>query len=344
MLTMRRSATHWLFVLLALLMALFLFACSSEDASSNNAAGEGNTRVVKDSDGVEVTVPERPQRVITFSEPTLDSVLALGVKPAGTVAGRGLTTVPAYLQERAGDTPIVGSVGQPNFEAIGALNPDMILVDGTSVNNNPDVMAALGEIAPTVMTGYAGGDWRKNFAIVADAMNMNEEGKKVLEEHDRLVAETSAKLEPFKDKTFSIVRWQGNGASLILKELPAGQSLEELGLKRPANQDKFGGGHSEPVSNENLGDIDADYIFFGTLGGSSVGNPNAGGNADSNAAGASLDEARQVPGFDQLTAVRDNHVIPVEGSAWTSTGGPLLVQKIISDVDTLLVQNPAMQP
>ncbi|MFC6317203.1 ABC transporter substrate-binding protein [Corynebacterium gerontici] len=300
--------------------------------------------MVQDADGIDVIVPEHPEKVVTFSEPTLDAVLALGVRPAGTVAGRGLTTVPAYLQEAAGDVPIVGSVGQPNFEAIGALEPDLILVDGTSVNNNPDVMEALAQIAPTVMAGYAGGDWRKNFAIVADALNRNDEGEKVLQDHDQHVAEVSARLEPFKDKTFSIVRWQGSGASLILKELPAGQSLEELGLKRPANQDKFGGGHSEPVSNENLGEIDADYMFFGTLGGSSVANPNAGGNADANAADVSLEDAKKVPGFEQLNAVRSNHVIPVEGSAWTSTGGPLLAQKIVSDVDALLVQNEAMQP
>ena len=56
----------------------------------------------------------------------------------------------------------------------------------------------------------------------------------------------------YGDKTFSIVRWAGNGPALILKELPAGQVLNDLGLKRPEAQDRNGQGHSEPVSLENL--------------------------------------------------------------------------------------------
>lgn len=35
-------------------------------------------------------------------------------------------------------------------------------------------------------------------------------------------------------------------------------------------------GHSEPVSLENIDQIDADWIFLGTLGKSSVNNPSAG--------------------------------------------------------------------
>ena len=39
--------------------------------------------------------------------------------------------------------------------------------------------------------------------------------------------------------------------------------LSDLGLQRPPAQDREGKGHSEPVSLENLSDIDADYMFIG---------------------------------------------------------------------------------
>ena len=314
-------------------VAMGLTGCS--DVSTTVS---GPTRTVTDAEGTEMEVPENPQRVITFSEPTLDAALALGVTPIGTVAGRGQQGVPYYLKEQAGDIPIVGNVGQPNLEAIGAAKPDLILVDGTSVNNNPPMVEALRAIAPTYYTGFAGGVWDFNLTHVANALNKEAEGQKVKDDYAAAVADASAKLAvDYSDKTFAIVRWQGNGASLILKELPAGQVLNDLGMKRPPEQDKEGRGHSEPVANENLNMIDADYMFFGTLGGSSVNNPNAGGNIGVEASEEAILSAENVPGFTDLHAYKEGHIIPVDGSLWTSTGGPLLMRTIIDDVTSNLL-------
>lgn len=318
-------------VVFALIMSLFVAGCSA-DADAGTAE-TGATRTIEDVEGTQVEVPEDPQRVVTLSEPTLDGMLALGLEPVGTVTGRGQGGVPAYLEEHAGDIEILGGIAEPNFEAIGAAGPDLILVDGTSVNNNPDVIAALRRIAPTVYTGYAGGDWTINFRNVANALNKVDEGEEVLADYEQRAEEIGSELQSdYADKTFSIVRWQGGSAALILNELPPGAALLDLGLKRPANQDRRGRGHSEPVSLENLQEIDADYMFFGTLGGSSVDNPQAGGSADEAGAADALRLALEAPGFTELTAYREDHVMLVDGSAWTSTGGPLLMNQIIEDV------------
>ena len=104
------------------LSSLGLSACSSASGNSSAAAVDGESRVVVDVEGTEVVVPEHPERVVALSEPTLDGLLALGVRPAGTVTGRGQGTVANYLQEQAGDLELLGAVAQPNFEAIGAAN------------------------------------------------------------------------------------------------------------------------------------------------------------------------------------------------------------------------------
>ena len=314
---------------LVLLLSVLLVACSSPESAPPSRAA---TRTVPAVPGEQVQVPADPQRVVPLSEPTLDATLALGVTPIGTVTGRGQSAVPNYLAERASSLPILGGIGQPNFEAIGAAKPDLILVDGTSVNNTPPVVEALKQIAPVVYTGYAGGEWRTNFRNVAAALGKVEAGEQVILDYEKRVAEAKAALQPVSDKTFSVVRWQGTAPALILKELPAGQALVDLGLKRPPAQDMFGRGHSEPVSLENLQRIDADYMFFGTLGGSSVSNPNAGGSAGLDGAQTALDAAKQVPGFTRLEAFRGNNIILVDGSAWTSTGGPLLMNRLIDDV------------
>ncbi|MFV0534911.1 MAG: ABC transporter substrate-binding protein [Cumulibacter sp.] len=314
---------------MATLVALLaLTGCGSDGGTG----ADGPTREVVDAEGTTVDVPEDPERVVVLSEPTLDAALALNVIPVGTVSGRGQSGVPSYLSDVAGGIPIMGAVGQPNFEAIGAEDPDLILVDGTSVNNNPPVIEALREIAPVVFTGYAGGDWKDNLAYVAEALNLADEGEQIIADYQEKIDGAKAQLSQYADDTFSIVRWEGNSASLILKELPAGRALTDLGLKRPPVQDKEGRGHSEPVSIENLNQIDADHMFFGTLGGSSVNNPNAGGASGIDAAQQALTDAEATPGFASLNVYQNNGIILVEGSAWTSTGGPLLMYRIVDDV------------
>ncbi|WP_281860405.1 iron-siderophore ABC transporter substrate-binding protein [Salana multivorans] len=295
-------------------------------------------RVVEDVRHDPVVVPAEPLRVVTLSEPTLDGALALGVTPVGSVNGRGQSTMPNYLLDRAEGIPAVGTVAQFNFEAIAALKPDLILTYASG-GNNPESIAIMEKIAPVYFVGYAGAEWRTTFRNVANALNRSDEAERVLGDFDTLVADVGGRLREagYDDKTFSIVRWQGSNASLILKELPPGMALDELGLARPPAQDREGRGHSEPISLENLADADADYMFFGTLGGSSVDNPVAGGTADITGAQQAYDEAVGTPGFTDLKAYRDGHVILVDGSLWTSTGGPILMTGIVDFIEETLL-------
>ncbi|WP_029289229.1 iron-siderophore ABC transporter substrate-binding protein [Cellulomonas sp. HZM] len=343
------TVRRWARAVVAVACCAALAACTSAGApGSTDASGAGQsatgqnatgTRTVENVDGTPVAVPAEPQRVVTLSEPTTDAVLALGIEPVGVVSGRGQSTVSHYLADRAQGIPLLGGVAQPNYEAIGRAKPDLILVDGTSINNDAESVEMLRRIAPTVYTGYAGGDWRTNFRTVADALGRADEAQTVLDEYDAHAKKVGAELAAagFDDDTFSIVRWQGTSAALILTELPPGVALTDLGLKRPAGQDVRGRGHAEPVSLENLARIDADYLFLGTLGGSSVDNPAAGGAADDDAARSALLDAEKTPGFTSLAAYRAGHVIPVDGSTWTSTGGPILMNDIVDDVRAALL-------
>jgi iron complex transport system substrate-binding protein len=325
-------------VLAGLIVASTLLASG---CSADTGGADGATRTITDIEGTEVVVPEHPERVITLSEPTLDGALALGVTPIGAVTARGQATVAGYLPDSAQDIELLGGVAQPNYEAIGAAEPDLILVDGTSINNNAEAIAILRRIAPTVVAGYAGGDWRVTFGYVAEALGLAEQGDQVLADYDEHAAEVAAGLGAYADETFSIVRWQGGGPSLILTELPAGQALTDLGLRRPDGQDRAGRGHSEPVSLENIDAIDADYMFFGTLGGASVDAPTSSDSADEESAARALETAVATPGFTDLTAYRDGHVILVDGSLWTSTGGPLLMNGIVDAVSAALLGEDA---
>ena len=208
--------------------ALALAACSSETTTTTTSGGStsgGNsgTRTIKDIDDENVEVPANPQKVIVLSEPTLDGLLALGVTPVGSVSGRGQSGVPNYLADRAKGVQIIGTVAQVNYEQIGNLDPDLILVDSTGVDKRSEAFETLKKIAPVVYCGYAGGDWRINFRNVANAMNMVDKGEEVIKAYESNAAALKDQLAPkYGDKTFSIVRWAGNGPALILKNcLPA---------------------------------------------------------------------------------------------------------------------------
>ena len=64
--------------------------------------------------------------VVALSEPTLDAVLALGVKPVGTISGRGQQTVPNYLKDKVGDdVTLVGSVSEVNYDKVPPSRPTL---------------------------------------------------------------------------------------------------------------------------------------------------------------------------------------------------------------------------
>ncbi len=316
------------------LLTVWLAACGGSAGTTSGGADAttGGSRTITDAKGTQVTLPAKPVRVLPLSEPTLDATIALGLKPIATTAGRGQNAIPAYLQPRAKGIESVGGLGTPNLEQVAQLAPDVILLDGTAFQDAA-VIDKLRKIAPTVFVSKTGQDWRTAFEGTADALGRASEGADVLAAYDQHVNETKLAIAPRVDETVSVVRWAGIGLpAVLMKELCSGRVLTDLGLPRPEFQDEMGPGHTVPVSLEELEKIDGDWIFFGALGGGGV---DAGGvdtPADVESARDAIETARETPGFSRLKAVQANHVVPVDGSAWTSAGGPIAANVIVDDV------------
>lgn len=330
----RSSATPVRLALLlaALLVALGLAACGSSSSDS----GGGGTRSYTDARGSVLKLPAKPQRIVALSEPTLDAAIALGAKPIATTAGRGQGTVSAYLQERAGGIASVGILGQPNIERIAALRPDVILIDGTATPDD-SIVAKLQKFAPTVFVSKNGADWKAAFAQTADVLGRRSEGTKLIAAYDDRVEAIRAKLGTNATAEISIVRWGGIGLPAVLKsELAAPRVLADLGLRRPAFQRGRGPGHTVPVSLEKIDALDGDWIFFGALGAGGAGGGVSEVPADIEAANQAIGYAKDTPGFTDLKAFKADHIVPVDGSAWTSAGGYLAEQIVLNDVERTL--------
>lgn len=281
---------------------------------------QAGTRQVLDANGQSHTVPDDPQRVVVLSELDLDSALTLGVQPVGTVNGRGQGTLPRYLLDKAGKAiQVVGDLDNPNLEKLIDLEPDLILTGQTK----PELLALLQEIAPTVVTGNWGEPWKTVFNRSANVMNKEAEAKAFLARYDARLAEARSKLAKHQGEQVSIVRWNPKGPSYMHGGTFASSVVTEMGLARPAHQIGDKTPHSPALSLESLNLLDGDWLVVGTL------------SASGDAVDA-MKQAEQTPAFQQLDAIKGKRFGAVDGSLWTSTGGPQAALRVIEDVEGLL--------
>lgn len=318
---MRGKRLFWPAMGLVAILALAVTALQLFAPSQVSQAQEAAPRIVVDARGHEVAVPADPQRIVALSEADLDALLALGLKPVGTIQGRGQTGTPRYLGDRAEGVPLVGTVNGPNIEAVLALQPDLILAGNLA---DEQILAQLSLIAPTVVTFQTGENWRSAFQRVAQAVDRQAEAQATLEAYEARLDEVRASLGDRAQAEVSIVRWNAQGPVYMLPGAFSSTVVAELGLTRPEHQvEATGAGHSPTLSLEMLELIDADWIFVGTL-------------AAEGEAVEAMEAVMNTPAFQQLDAVRQGHITLVDGSLWSSAIGPLAAMAILDDVEAAL--------
>ncbi|MBC7814250.1 MAG: iron-siderophore ABC transporter substrate-binding protein [Burkholderiales bacterium] len=283
-------------------------------------------RPVTDAAGVDVCVPEDPQRVMALMESDLDALLALGITPIATTNGRGQPTPPRYLMDEleGTDIEIVGSFYSPNVESVLALAPDLILMGGF---DDEAVLEQLRAIAPVVNTFAFGESWQSHFTRVAEVVNKQAEAESFLAHYAERAEAVRAALADNAEAQVSIVRWNPNGPGIMLRDAFSSRVLADIGLVRPENQQGEGIGHTPPLSLEDLGQIDADWLFIGTLA------------AEGDAVDV-MNDALENPLYQALGAVQNEHVVFMDGSLWTSIGGPLAALEVLDDVAAAMALLP----
>ncbi|CAH0284199.1 putative siderophore-binding lipoprotein YfiY [Pseudomonas sp. Bi70] len=256
-----------------------------------------------------------PQRVVTLSENALDTALAVGVTPLGSVATRGGNDVSTYLKDKAGDIKIVGTARETNLESVFALQPDLILAAPALTKEQYQKLSL---IAPTLVPkGNAFADWRQNVEFYGQALDKRPEARAAIAAVDARIEGLKGKIEP--GQVASVVRWSPQGPGVMSHHLFVGQLLGQLGFKGTAMAAELTKKpHSDALSLENLSRIDGDWLFLATL------------NADGDKA---LEQARQQPAFARLKAVSSGHVQSVDGQIWSSGAGPLAAQVVLDDVE-----------
>lgn len=302
-------------LLAALALAMTSSACGGGTQPAGAAAA---SRTVTDVTGTAVTVPVTPQRVVALSEQDLDGALALGITPVGTVNGRGQSAAPQYLGDRVAGIAVVGDVAKPTMDKLVAAAPDLILAGSVT---DTQILADLRKLAPTVVTYRPEDDWKTAFRSLAEALGKTDAATTWLADYDRKAAEAKARFGGNAGAEVSIVRWNPQGPGVMQTGHFASLVAADLGLNRPPGQQEPGFAHSAPLSLENLAKADGDWLFLGTL------------NADGRQA---LAAAQASPAYAQLGAVRNKKVVAVDGTVWTSRGGPAAALLVIADISKAL--------
>ncbi|REK77710.1 ABC transporter substrate-binding protein [Paenibacillus paeoniae] len=317
-------------IVMAMILVLLLAACGKgETKGSNTGAGasatpeatqQGNTaggtetRTIKDAYG-DVEVPGSPSKIVVLDIGALDNLLELGVKPIG--APSILTAgdpYPSYLKGTEGITNI-GTVNEPNLEAIDALKPDLII---GNQDTHDGIHAQLSQIAPTVFVETLGVTWKKNLQLYADAVNKADEGQKLLDAYGKRIEELKTALRGKDAIEVSLFRPRADKIQVYLKETFVGTIMEDAGIVRPASQSDAG--FSKDVTEEQIADLDGDVILWFNR------EPDAFAKLEQSALWATLKGAQ------------NNAVHPVEWEYWLSGLGIQAVNKVVDDLNAFLVK------
>lgn len=293
---------------LAAVAALGLAGCSAasaEPAASTPAAA--STHEVTHARGT-TEVPADPQRVVTLEPLELDTAVALGITPVGAAVASNVSGIPAYL-DASGVEP-VGTVPEPDLEAIAALKPDLIL--GTEARHSK-LYDQLSAIAPTVFIATQADPWRDNALLIGDALGHKDEVQTLLGDVDARCDEIG-KEHAVDGQTAQLIRPRDETTlSLYGPTSFAGSLLECVGFTIP-DQD-WADGIQADISPENILQAEADHVFV----------------TATDVADTSL-----IPAAIAQNAAEFPDVTLVDTSYWVSGVGPKGAMKVLDDIEKYL--------
>lgn len=303
--------------LLTLCLTIVLAACGgSEETSDSNESTETETRTVEHAMGT-AEVPVEPKRVVVLTNEGTEALIALGVKQVGAVKSWNGDPWYPHIESEMTDVTEVGTESEVNLEAIAKLEPDLII--GTKLRQE-NIYDKLNAIAPTVMSETLKGDWQENFALYANALNLEDKGNDVLADYEQHVEDTKAELGDAVNKELSVVRFLPGASRIYFTDSFSGVILGDVGIKRPASQDRTE--FAEEITMERIPEMDGDHIVYFTYGG-----------ADGS---KTAEEWQSNQLWKDLDAVKAGEVTEVSDDTWNTSGGVLSANEVLDELVTIL--------
>lgn len=263
---------------LAAVAVLALSACSS---STDDAAGSGGTTAAgggsSSTEGTfpatvetkfgEVTVEARPERIVALGWGDAETALSLGYQPVGASdwLAFGGDGVGPWAEGRYDESPEIIDTLEPSYEAIAALEPDLIL--DVKSSGDQDRYDRLSEIATTVGVPVDGDSYlttgERQLEIISAALGVPEKGEELQAQLDDTFAQARTDHPDWDGKTAVAATRTSEGWGAYVEGSERVAFLENLGFVQSptvAALPSSASGFSVDISSEQLDLLDADLI------------------------------------------------------------------------------------
>ncbi|WP_174688401.1 siderophore ABC transporter substrate-binding protein [Chryseomicrobium excrementi] len=315
----------WIAALLTVLVITLLVACGDKEQLANEAEAEATeTKETSTGSSAETAFPmtlnhelgetvleEKPETVVVFDFGILDALSKLDVE----VAGVPQAAIPPYLEEYAGsEYTNVGSLKEPDFEAIHAMQPDLIIISARQADLYPEFE----EIAPTVYMGLDTLDYMNSFetnmTLLGELFGKEQEMATELQAVKEEVATIAKDLESVEGKTSFVMVNEGK-VSAFGPGSRFGTVFDVFGYNA-ADENLEVSTHGQSVSFEYLAETNPDILFVLDR-----------SMAFEEGAYANTDFENEL--VQKTNAYKNGKIIYVDPSAWYLAGGGLDSMRIM---------------
>lgn len=304
--------------LITLVGTLLLSACNNKEKINETLNTTAETRILTDTLGNEVTIPQSPKKIIaSYLE---DYLVALDEIPvAQWTVGSG--NIQDYLNEELKDVPTI-SYDFP-YEEVLKYTPDLLLISSSALVEGGKYKE-YSKIAPTyVVKNGEDINWRDQLTDIATVLNKEDQAKNVIDDYEELAQKTKETLAEKATNDSAAVLWVTNNQVFLVSETRSSGAVlyNDLSLKIPSlvtEVSKDATSDWSQVSLEKLAELDADHIFLV--------------NSDE------TDPLFNESVWKNLPAVKNNQVYTMDKSSSWLYNGPIANTKIIQDVEQAIIK------
>ncbi|MDK3255323.1 iron-siderophore ABC transporter substrate-binding protein [Blastococcus capsensis] len=250
--------------------ALAVTGCASADEPADSS-GEttGNSwssafPVTVETAFGDVTVEEEPTRVVALGWSDAETALALGVEPVGASDWLGVggdDGLGDWVEQGYDEAPELIETLEPSYEAIAALEPDLIL--DTRSAGTEERYELLSAIAPTIGQPEGVGPyqttWQQQLEMVGQALGKTDEADELAAEVEQAFADAAAEHPEFDGTEVAVGAYTSEGFGAYVSGDSRVQFMEQLGFEnKQAIEDLATENFFIPVSEEQLDLLDAE--------------------------------------------------------------------------------------
>ncbi|WP_313760219.1 iron-siderophore ABC transporter substrate-binding protein [Rhizobium sp.] len=211
-----------------------------------------------------VQVPKSPKRVVVSDgDDVLQPTVALGIIPVGASRPNFTGGFAKGVAERLpADIGYIGSSGEPNFETVLTLEPDLILMSNDDIPDLQGMYERYTQIAPTVLIDVQPKDWRKTLTTIAGATGREAQASELLAKYDERVGQVRSAISG-NIGTATIARVRTNLVRYMLQDTSFTWSvLKDVGFRAPPQQQITSNDGFINISLERLDLLEADFILL----------------------------------------------------------------------------------